>query len=241
MSVTDPALQPDSGMTVDWIDEVLDCIAATSSFSSSKLRADVQARQAAPTNAQSDLLDIFRRLRGLEAKWLVRMLLKNYSPVHVPEKVAMQNFHFLLPDLLGFQDSFEAVVELLREPTIARILVRVTEDTERLLRELAIENLRPRVGTMAMRPEHDKARSVKHCSQLARSRCMSVERKYDGEYCQVHIDLTQGTQRIQIFSKSGKDSTSDRRGLHPAIREGLQLESADFIFKQQYIFREVLV
>jgi DNA ligase 4 len=227
MSATDSTLQLDSSVTVDQIDEILDHIAVKSSFSSPKLRADVRVRQAAPTDTQSELSNIFRRLRGLEAKWLVRMLLKNYSPIHVPEKIVMQHFHFLLPDLLGIQDSFEAVVELLCEPTIARFLARVAEDTERLLRELAIDHVRPQIGTMVMRPEHDKARSVKHCIQLAGSRRMSVERKYDGEYCQVHIDLSNGMGRIQIFSKSGKDSTNDREGLHPAIRESLRLGTAD--------------
>jgi DNA ligase 4 len=41
VSATDSALQPDSGVTVDWIDEVFDYIAARSSFSSPKLRANV--------------------------------------------------------------------------------------------------------------------------------------------------------------------------------------------------------
>ena len=242
MSATDSTLQPDSSVTVDQIDETLDRIAVRSSFSSPKLRANVQARQAAPTDTQSELSKIFRRLRGLEAKWLVRMLLKSYSPVHVPEKIAMHRFHFLLPDLLGIQDSFEAAMELLRQPTIARIPVRVAEDTERLLRELAIGHVRPQIGTMVMRPEHDKARSIKHCSQLADSRRMSVERKYNGEYCQVHIDLSRAMGRIQIFSKSGKDSTSDREGLHPAIRESLRLGTADCVIKQQCILEgELLV
>lgn len=92
MSATDSALQPDFVVTVDQVHEVCDCIAARSLFSSPKLRADVQARQAAPTDTQCDLIKIFWRLRGLEAKWLVRMLLKSYSPIHVPEKVAMQHF-----------------------------------------------------------------------------------------------------------------------------------------------------
>jgi pimeloyl-ACP methyl ester carboxylesterase len=55
----------------------------------------------------------------------------------------MQCFHFLLPDLLGVQDSFKAVVELLRESNITRFPARVAADTERLLRELAIDHLRP--------------------------------------------------------------------------------------------------
>jgi DNA ligase 4 len=241
MFTTDSALQPDSSVTVDWINEALDRTAARSSFSSPKLRADVQSRQATPTDIESDLTNIFRRLRSLEAKWLVRMLLKSYSPIHVPEKIAMHRFHFLLPDLLGIQDSFEAAVELLRQPTIARIPARVAADTERLLRELAIDHVRPQIGTMVMRPEHDKARSIKHCSQLASPRRMSVERKYDGEYCQVHIDLSNGMGRIQIFSKSGKDSTSDREGLHPAIRKSLRLGTANCVIKQQCILEGELM
>lgn len=40
---------------------------------------------------------------------------------------------------------------------------------------------------------------------------MSMERKYDGEYCQIHIDLSRGDdQWLKIFSKSGRDSTGDR-------------------------------
>jgi DNA ligase 4 len=101
ISATNSALQLDSSVTVDRIDEVLDRIAVRSSFSSPNLRADAQARQTAPTNTESDLTDNFRRLRGLETKWLVCMLLKNYNPIHVPEKIVMQHFHFLLPNLLN--------------------------------------------------------------------------------------------------------------------------------------------
>lgn len=52
---------------------------------------------------------------------------------------------------------------------------------------------------------------------------MSCEEKLDGEYCQIHIDLSKGRDCIQIFSKSGKDSTMDRTGLHDSIRRSLQL------------------
>lgn len=42
---------------------------------------------------------------------------------------------------------------------------------------------------------------------------MSVEEKIDGEFCQIHVGITGQSHRIQIFSKSGKDSTEDRKGL----------------------------
>jgi DNA ligase 4 len=76
---------------------------------------------------------------------------------------------------------------------------------------------------MAMRPEHDKTRSIKLCSQPEGLRWISVERKYDSEYCQVHIDLRRGMGCVEIFSRFQKweGLTSDREGLHRAISETL--------------------
>ncbi|KAH8727374.1 hypothetical protein GQ44DRAFT_725266 [Phaeosphaeriaceae sp. PMI808] len=83
---------------------------------------------------------------------------------------------------------------------------------------------------------------IKHCSQLAKGRRLSVERKYDGEYCQVHIDLSKGKKCIKIFSKSGRDSTDDRIGLHDVVRDCLRLESAECKIKKQCILEgELLV
>ena len=42
-----------------------------------------------------------------------------------------------------------------------------------------------------------------------------VETKYDGERAQIHVRLEEdGLPRIKIFSKSGRDSTLDRAGIH---------------------------
>jgi DNA ligase-4 len=72
---------------------------------------------------------------------------------------------------------------------------------------------------------------------------VSVERKYDGEYCQIHIDLNKDRHCIKIFSKSGKNSTIDRIGLHAgALRDSLKLDTADCKIKKQCILEgELLV
>jgi DNA ligase-4 len=71
---------------------------------------------------------------------------------------------------------------------------------------------------------------------------MSVERKYDGEYCQIHIDLSRASDGIKIFSKSGKDSTIDRIRLHRALRDSLKLDTADCRIKRLCILEgELLV
>jgi len=95
---------------------------------------------------------------------------------------------------------------------------------------------------MITRPKFEKARSIRHCCGLAGKRRLSVERKYDGEYCQVHINLSAGDDCIKIFSKSGRDSTSDRIGLHEALKASLRLGEVDCVIKKCCILEgELLV
>src|SRR3954447_8164055 len=71
-------------------------------------------------------------------------------------------------------------------------------------------------------PSFEKGRSLKHAQNLTHGREVSVERKYDGEYCQVHVWRQEGGQmEIKLFSKSGRDSTDDRHAIIPTIRQCL--------------------
>jgi DNA ligase-4 len=242
IAATDPEHRPGPNVTLEELDEILDRIAATSSFSSIDLRRRMKEKYAEPIRVNDALSSIFRRLKSPEAKWMVRMLLKDYSPVRIPETAVMHQFHFLLPDLLSFQNSFEAAVKLLDEPTIRCMPFRVAREADNISREIADSELEPQVGVMIARPAHQKARSIKHCCQLVRPRRISVERKYDGEYCQIHIDLSRASDSIKMFSKSGKDSTIDRIGLHRALRDSLELNTADCRIKRLCILEgELLV
>jgi DNA ligase 4 len=226
MAATDSESRPGPSVALEELDEILDRIAATSSFSSVDLRKQVKAKYMEQILTNDVLSIIFRRLNSSEAKWMVRMVLKTYSQVHVPETLALQRFHFLLPDLLRFQNSFEAAVKLLQDATVRQMPTQV-EEAEGPPRESAVRGLVPQIGIMITRPPYEKARSIKHCSQLAGQRRLCVERKYDGEYYQVHIGLSKGRDCIKIFSKSGKNSTNDCIGLHGALRHSLKLEHDD--------------
>jgi DNA ligase-4 len=58
----------------------------------------------------------------------------------------------------------------------------------------------------------------------------------------VHIDLSKGRDCIKIFSKSGRDSTEDRTGIHDVLRDCLRLDSAECKIKKQCILEgELLV
>jgi DNA ligase 4 len=126
-----------------------------------------------------------------------------------------------LSNLLTFQNSFEAAVELIDKPMISCIPFQVARDTEVVLREIANNELKPQVGVMIVQAAYKKARSIKQCCQLAGQRRINVEQKYNSKYCQIYIDRNKPKDCIQIFSKSRKDSTNDCIGLYYILRESL--------------------
>ena len=111
-----PTPQPGNEVTLEEINDALDEIAANVKSSAPTLRAS--ARFLDPVDALSPIL---LRLRSVEAKWLVRMLLKSYYPVQIPEAVTMQQFHFLLEDLLKIQNDFGAALDTLNQAEIIQL------------------------------------------------------------------------------------------------------------------------
>ncbi|KAH7124509.1 hypothetical protein EDB81DRAFT_911299 [Dactylonectria macrodidyma] len=239
----------DFASSVERVMAITDCesragreIAASSSFSSASLRERVTTKHGRSIRADDLLLKVFRVLQSSETKWMIRIISKNYSPARVLETLVMSKFHFLLPDLLRFQNSIPAAVGLLDSPAIRHMPIQPAVDTCDELKEVASRGLEPQAGIMTARTTYEKARSIRHCCQLAGPRRMSVERKYDGEYYQIHIGLNKSGASIKIFSKSGRDSTSDRIGIHQALRDSLELNAAGCKIKKRCILEgELLV
>jgi DNA ligase-4 len=213
---------PGHELTLEEVNQALDELAARSPFSSPTIRSYRDPRE-----AHHILGFLLHRLQSWEAKWLVRIILKNFCPVIVPEKLAMDQYHFLLRDLLDLQNSVHAVVTILSRAGISQLPSRPAMDCQAALKLRIMDELVPQVGVMVKRPSYQQARNIKHCCQMAANRQMSLERKYDGEYCQIHIDLTGGgNDCITIFSKSGKDSTADRVRLHGILKDCLGISTA---------------
>ncbi|KAL4904436.1 hypothetical protein BDW74DRAFT_185689 [Aspergillus multicolor] len=224
-------------VTVEEIDTALNMIASRCRFSGPNVR-----RQRSAVDVEGTLSPLYRRLSSRDAKWLTRMILKTHFSDILPEKLTLKSFHFLLPHLLLFQNSLEAAVTLLCSEPIIHSPPRPEIGYARDLSKIALHHLTPAIGIKVGRPEYYKARSIKHCCNMVGQRRMSVERKYDGEYCQIHIDFSKHSDSIQIFSKSGKDSTADRVGVHQAIRDSLRIGRDGCGFKQRCILEgELLV
>lgn len=83
-------LQSQHSPTVEEVDQTLDRVASTGTFSSPNLRNRIKEKSVDPSQ---ELIGIFRRMLGLEVKWMIRLLLNDLGPVHLPEIVTMQLFH----------------------------------------------------------------------------------------------------------------------------------------------------
>ncbi|KAL2119575.1 hypothetical protein VTJ04DRAFT_6536 [Mycothermus thermophilus] len=227
-----PVTADDNPVTVEEIDELLHAIAATCRFSSPAVR-----RSAAAASRKDDakhefsLGDLYRRLSARDAKWLTRLILKNYEPVLLNIHSVCASYHPLLPVILKVQDDLAVAGQILDK---IRRDETVTGQTD------LAQYLKPTLGVKVGRQMWFKARSIKHCLSMLQGR-VSCEEKLDGEYCQVHIDLSKGYDCIQIFSKSGKDSTKDRIALHGSIRKSLRLGQPSCPVKKNCILEGELV
>ncbi|RFN46749.1 DNA ligase 4 [Fusarium flagelliforme] len=196
-------------VTVEEIDELLHSLASRVRWSSPSIRTSQASLT--PTN-RTDVEFMYRRLSAVEAKWFTRLILKGYQPLVLDPHLIYQLCDPLLPCVLKVQDDFAiaiATAQVLRR----RLLPNAGRRTPR---EQIMGTVKPQLGIKIGRQPWLKGRSIKHCLDMGHGR-MSVEEKIDGEYCQIHIDPSKGDRCLQIFSKSGKDSTEDRVALHGSV------------------------
>lgn len=167
----------DHPVTVEEIDNALNNLASRVRYSG----PDIRALRMPSSSSDDSLSDIFLRLNSSEAKWLTRLILKDFSPVVLDENIVLNAYHFLLPDLLKFQDSFSAAVGLLRGPLCNTPSFTSDPKAAWGLKCQAAAALAPQIGVKIGRPEFKKARSMESCVVMADRQIWSVERKYDGK------------------------------------------------------------
>jgi DNA ligase-4 len=181
-------------------------------------------------------------MQSREAKWFTRLILKDLSSLDLVEDMVYEHIDPRLRVALQMYDDVEAAITELRGlPASQMIDAGGGGFTQQCANDAHL--LRPRIGIKIGPPKWVKAKGgVKHAIGMIGGQSMSVERKHDGEYCQIHIDLSRGEDCIQIFSKSGKDSTVDRCGVHEAIKKGLRIGRGDCGFSGKSILEgELLV
>lgn len=226
-------------VTVEDIDTTLHQLAAGRAFSSPAVRSAFQAPIPPTTLSKKEddpLVALFRKFSARNAKWFTRLILKSFLPVVVPEHLVYSRCHSLLPTVMKIHDDFAVATRLLAHRSGPDSVLDANVGVSEVPRFV-----KPQIGVKVGRQTWLKARSIKHCIEMGAG-LVSCEEKMDGEYCQIHVDLSKGQSGcIQIFSKSGKDSTMDRCGLHRAIRSSLRIGRDDCRFRERCILEGEMV
>ncbi|KAL9093641.1 MAG: hypothetical protein Q9159_000170 [Coniocarpon cinnabarinum] len=225
--------------TLSDVDQCFAQLAAITRFSGPKVRADIP--ESTPRHQRDILRPVITRLQSKEIKWFIRLLFKNLASVQLDYQFIVKVAHPLLPQALKVRESFHDALALLDDARVRTHMDDNYHQIDSISREILEDSLRPKVGSKIARPRFLKARSFKNCADLVGPRRWAIEPKYDGEYCQVHVDLTQGANCLQIFSKSGKDSTRDRAAVHGWLKEALQIGQACGFEKRCILEGELIV
>ncbi|KAF7771042.1 hypothetical protein Agabi119p4_7016 [Agaricus bisporus var. burnettii] len=222
-----------STVTIAQIDELLDELSSTSTFTHSTILTQYPTHR-----SKFDILkSLYRPLSPFESKFITQIILKDLHPL-------------LYPSLNDIGYSKELIeyntksVMMLRVEDVMRVwdstgwmgrVWRVRGEMEDVVREfeecgeddkLRERALKPKLGSMIKLPKSVKGRNCYHAlSYFKDSTTVWAETKYDGERAQIHVEILDddGTSNIKIWSKSGRESTWDRLGVHDIIRDALGL------------------
>ncbi|CAH0059051.1 unnamed protein product [Clonostachys solani] len=235
LSITPNCVLGGYEITVEEIDELLHSYAAGIKWSSPSVRA---TSSLLTQRNQRDLEQVYSRLTPLEGKWFTRLVLKTFEPLIFESNQVFRECHPRLPLALKVREDFAAALELVQS---CKGTFPSRQTDRKTTGDYLISKFVPQIGTKIARQTWAKGRSIKHCLDLGHGR-VSVEYKADGEYCQIHVDLTKGRDNLKIFSKSGKDSTEDREKLHSVIKSSLNIGKPNCQFQKSCILEgELLV
>lgn len=196
-------------VTVEQVDQLLHGLAGRIRWSAPAIR---QSSASMSHQSRGDLESMYRRLSPRDAKWFTRLVLKDYQPLIFDPHLLYRSCNPVLPCILQIRDDFTEALDAI---SVARgSLLPMAAGSGVLSAQRVLATIKPKLGVKVGRQQWHKGRSIKHCIDIGSGR-MSVETKMDGEYCQIHVDMSKPKKKVQIFSKSGKDSTEDREKVIP--------------------------
>ena len=214
------------------VEDSFDQLASRSAFSSRDVRAcSLDLDQNVLT-----LDSIYKLLQSREMKWMTRLLLKDFSTIALGSYTDLI-YSCIDPRLCLAMQMHDNIMEAVK----ALPILRPAEYANARL-PVGSNVLSPQIGVKIGPARWVKAKGgIDHALSLIGSHAMSLERKYDGEYCQIHVDLERKYGVFQIFSKSGKDSTEDRKHVIPALEDGLRIGDTNRKFARKCIIEGELV
>ncbi|KAF7370772.1 DNA ligase [Mycena sanguinolenta] len=232
-----------SPLSISEVDNLLEELAAHSGYS------DVSVRSIATRRSKTTILrTLYRSLSALDASFLTQIILKDLRPLLYPLSeahytVALKSFNSVSVTELSKEDAMKAwdpTGQMLRNYRVRCGL----DDAAAAFDTGIVGTIAPRIGIPIAIPKSEKGRGCLHALEILQASTeIWAETKYDGERAQIHVQIfDNGRSRITIFSKSKRDSTMDRYGVHSVIREALGLpEEAGLGFSSSKVKKEVIL
>ncbi|KAF7309678.1 DNA-LIGASE-A3 domain-containing protein [Mycena indigotica] len=231
-----------SSLSMSEVDDLLDELAANSGFTDSALRTKYPPSNRRDRSTIIRLL--YRSLPPSEAGWLTQMILKDLRPMLYPLQEthysrALKTHNSVSVVELACKDAMKVWDPSLHMLHGYRLRSRL-EDAARAFERGEPISWNPQCGEPVPIPKARKGRGCDDAlAPLRSSTEIWAETKYDGERAQIHVQLSnEDKPRITIFSKSLRDSTWDRYGIHELILESLYLAPN---YKSSSITSDVIV
>ncbi|KAK9478934.1 hypothetical protein V1514DRAFT_329466 [Lipomyces japonicus] len=205
-----------NAVTVEEVNSVITQLASSSKFSSETVQKSNVAE--AEQFRRTDILrPIFIRLKSHQIKWLIRILNKNLLPAIIPMDFTLECLHFTLPYLYAFHSNIIIATTFLYKSPYDLFLIQknIGQSKIKQYKEGILKWLSPTLFIPVRIPSCLKARRLEDVQKACDFDDAHAEIKYDGERMQIHVNVNPFT--IRIFSKSGRDSTLDRKGVHKSI------------------------
>lgn len=153
------------------------------------------------------LSGLYMKVTSREAKWLTRIILKDLL-LNIEPKVVFDAFHGWMWRIYSMQNDLQmACKEIVN--LIGRGYNSTSVLSEEEYRKVASEFFSPTIGVNIAVMACGRAQGIQHVFERMAGKTCHVENKYDGERLQAHI-CKDWPERIRIFSKSGRESTTDR-------------------------------
>ncbi|KAI8620056.1 hypothetical protein BC830DRAFT_1101043 [Chytriomyces sp. MP71] len=213
--------------TISEIDALLDNLASLSGFSVDE--NGVQSPHCRLT--QNDILKkLFERRSCAEVVFLVKVVLKLPVVTNVHESSIMAAFHPHLWKLWKYQPNLRSACRAVELEALIRTNKQNTQ-TPSIIDIVSGKSLPLGINlaNMALMKATSCAHVVKHMQTIGESSFVA-DVKYDGERNQVHFEAaisSSSTPLITLYSKSKRNSTSDRVLCHDIITASLGHKAAN--------------
>ncbi|OSD05314.1 hypothetical protein PYCCODRAFT_1385066 [Trametes coccinea BRFM310] len=216
------------------VDVLLSELAAACAFSADAVR---QSRSGSRRSREAIISEIYTSLAPFECSVVTQVILKDLRPLLYPIPKSASHY---TSALLRYKSN--AVMMLSKEAAmhawdpsgrfsvIFKTRANLADAADAFEGFVNGEGLpQPTVGSPIQIPKCVKGQGTAHSLKaLKGADKVWVETKYDGERAQIHVWLDEdGVPHIRIFSKSGRDSTLDRAGIHAVIYDALGISHAD--------------